>query len=278
MTSPKASDVPAVDWNRLLDGKVAVVTGGRGRDRRRGLAALRAARSAGRDGRDRPREGRKRTGRDRSRGRQRAHPQRDVREEDDVARLREAVLAEHGARRRAGQQRGDYRPLVPFRKSGPESLGRHVSRQPAPRVPGDARLSRPHDRVGRGLDRELPLGRGHAGLPGRTGVRGHEGRGGAFHHQLGREPGAQRHPRERHRHRSVSDPAGRLHRWLGRARASVAVLGSGGPAGMARGPGARRAFSGLRSVELRHRTQYSGRRRDPGPAGAGSTRPMRGAL
>ena len=121
MTSPKASDVPAVDWNRLLDGKVAVVTGGG--DGIGGAVSRLFARHGARVEMaeiDRERGESARAEIEAAGGNARTHSV-DVREEDDVARLREAVLAEHGRVDVLVNNVGDYRPLVPFRKSGPES-------------------------------------------------------------------------------------------------------------------------------------------------------------
>lgn len=122
MTTQKASDVPAIeDYNRLLDGKVAVVTGGGAGiggaisrlfarhgalveiaeiDPERGASAVADIEKAG--------------------GTARSHDV-DVREADQVAAFKEAVLALHGRVNVLVNNVGDYRPLVPFRKSAPDS-------------------------------------------------------------------------------------------------------------------------------------------------------------
>jgi NAD(P)-dependent dehydrogenase (short-subunit alcohol dehydrogenase family) len=116
------TDVPPIeDWNRLLDGKVAVVTGGGDGiggaitelfaahgatvevgeiDADRASAVVDRVRAAG--------------------GRARAHVV-DVRTEDGVAALTEAVLDAHGGIDVLVNNVGDYRPSVRFDESGPES-------------------------------------------------------------------------------------------------------------------------------------------------------------
>jgi len=112
---------PIEDWNRLLDGKVAVVTGGGAgigaavselfarHGARVEIAELDAARaetirrSIGRDG-----------------GVVRAHVV-DVTSPDDVDRFASDVLAEHGHVDVVVNNVGDYRPLVRFEASTPES-------------------------------------------------------------------------------------------------------------------------------------------------------------
>jgi NAD(P)-dependent dehydrogenase (short-subunit alcohol dehydrogenase family) len=121
-TAPQPSDVPAIgDWNRLLDGKVAVVTGGGDGiggaisrlfaahgaiveiaeiDPERGERAVQEITEAG--------------------GQARAHVV-DVRKEEDVARLAAAVLADHPHVNVVVNNVGDFRPLARFRQSSPES-------------------------------------------------------------------------------------------------------------------------------------------------------------
>ncbi len=122
MSTQAPSNVPPVEkWDRLLDGKVAVVTGGGDGiggaiarlfaqhgalveiaeiDSERAAAATQAIEAAG--------------------GRARAHVV-DVRCAEDVARLRAAVLDEHGGIDVLVNNVGDYRPLVRFQDSSPES-------------------------------------------------------------------------------------------------------------------------------------------------------------
>ncbi|MCR9096317.1 MAG: SDR family oxidoreductase [bacterium] len=121
-SSQQPSDVPKIsDWNRLLDGRVAVVTGGGDGiggaisrlfaqhgakveiaeiDPERGARAVAEIEAAG--------------------GAARTHDV-DVREPADVERLKEAVLAEHATIDVLVNNVGDYRPLAPFRESGPET-------------------------------------------------------------------------------------------------------------------------------------------------------------
>src|ERR1700709_2783829 len=108
-------DVPRIDdWNRLLDGRVAVVTGG-GDGIGAGLCRLFAQHGAplevaeidpGSAARIRDEA----TG---AGGSIRSHVV-DVTVDDEVARLAEAVLTEHGRVDVLINNVGDYRPLVPF--------------------------------------------------------------------------------------------------------------------------------------------------------------------
>ena len=121
-STQQPTDVPPIDdWNRLLEGRVAVVTGGGDGiggaisrlfashgarveiaeiDPERGARAVADIEAAG--------------------GTARAHDV-DVREEADVDRLRDAVLGEHGTIHVLVNNDGDYRPLAPFRSSTPET-------------------------------------------------------------------------------------------------------------------------------------------------------------
>ena len=116
------TDVPEIEnWSRLLDGKVAVVTGGGDGiggaisrlfaqhgakveiaeiDPARGAKAVKDIEAAG--------------------GVARTHDI-DVREEEQVAKLRAAVLDEHGGIDVLVNNVGDYRPLEPFRTSSPKT-------------------------------------------------------------------------------------------------------------------------------------------------------------
>lgn len=109
-----AGDVPRIDdWNRLLDGRVAVVTGGAA-GIGAGIARLFAQHGAhveiadiNPDGAD-------------AGERVRTHAV-DVTADADVERLRDAVLDAHGRVDVLVNNVGDYRPLVPFAQSTPDS-------------------------------------------------------------------------------------------------------------------------------------------------------------
>jgi NAD(P)-dependent dehydrogenase (short-subunit alcohol dehydrogenase family) len=109
------------DWNRLLDGRVAVITGG-GDGIGAGIARLFARHGAlvevaeiDQDRADRIRDEVAGDG-----GSIRCHAV-DVTIDADVARLAEDVLAERGRVDVLVNNVGDYRPLVPFEQSTPES-------------------------------------------------------------------------------------------------------------------------------------------------------------
>ncbi len=115
-SGPPDDGVPHIDdWNRLLEGRVAVVTGG-GDGIGAGIARLFAQHGAlvevaeaDRERADRIHDEVSSAG-----GSIRCHVV-DVTADDDVARLAEAVLAEHGRADVLVNNVGDYRPLVPFR-------------------------------------------------------------------------------------------------------------------------------------------------------------------
>lgn len=116
------SDVPPIgDWNRLLDGKVAVVTGG-GDGIGGAISRLFAEHGAQVEIAeiDPDRAAAKTAEIEAAGGVARAHVV-DVRLDDDVARLKDAVLAAHPTVDVLVNNVGDYRPLVRFRRSDPES-------------------------------------------------------------------------------------------------------------------------------------------------------------
>jgi NAD(P)-dependent dehydrogenase (short-subunit alcohol dehydrogenase family) len=118
---PTERDVPAIaDWNRLLDGKVAVVTGG-GDGIGGAISSLFAAHGAiveiaeiDADRAERARRAIEEAG-----GTARAHVV-DVTDPADVERLAAAVLAAHGGIDVLVNNVGDYRPQVLFEASGPD--------------------------------------------------------------------------------------------------------------------------------------------------------------
>jgi len=122
MNAQQPSDVaPIADWNRLLDGRVAVVTGG-GDGIGGAISRLFAEHGAlveiaeiDPDSGDRLRRRIEDAG-----GTARAHVV-DVTDLDDVERLAENVLGEHGHLDILVNNVGDYRPLVRFENSTPES-------------------------------------------------------------------------------------------------------------------------------------------------------------
>lgn len=112
---------PIDDWNRLLDGRVAVVTGG-GDGIGAGIVRLFAQHGALVEvaEADRKRADRIHDDVSSAGGSIRCHVV-DVTADDDVAGLAEAVLAAHGRVDVLVNNVGDYRPLVPFQDSTPES-------------------------------------------------------------------------------------------------------------------------------------------------------------
>ena len=120
--SGSPDDVPRIDdWNRLLDGRAAVVTGG-GDGIGAGICRLFAQHGALVEVAeiDQQRADRIRDEVTRAGGRIRSHIV-DVTVDDDVARLAEAVLTEHGRVDVLVNNVGDYRPLLPFHRSSPDS-------------------------------------------------------------------------------------------------------------------------------------------------------------
>jgi NAD(P)-dependent dehydrogenase (short-subunit alcohol dehydrogenase family) len=120
VTEPE--DVPPIaDWARLLEGQVAVVTGG-GDGIGGAISRLFAQHGALVEVAeiDPERAERVRTDVSASGGTIRAHVL-DVTSESDVAQLADAVLSEHGRVDVLVNNVGDYRPLVRFEQSSPES-------------------------------------------------------------------------------------------------------------------------------------------------------------
>ncbi len=122
MTTQDPSRVPPIeDWNQMLAGKVAVVTGG-GAGIGGAISRLFARHGATVEIAEIDPERAEQAVQDitAAGGTARAHVV-DVTDDADVGRLAEAVLAEHPHVSVLVNNVGDYRPLVRFRKSNPES-------------------------------------------------------------------------------------------------------------------------------------------------------------
>lgn len=122
MTAHAAAKVPSIgDWNRLLDGQVAVVTGG-GDGIGAAIARLFAEHGALVEIAEIDEDRARRTVSEieRAGGVARAHIV-DVRQDDDVKRLAAAVLETHGRADVIVNNVGDHRPIVAFEQSSPDS-------------------------------------------------------------------------------------------------------------------------------------------------------------
>jgi len=121
-SSQEPGDVPAIDeWGALLAGRTAVVTGG-GDGIGGAISSLFARHGAFVEIAeiDAERAERKLAEIEAAGGRARIHVA-DVREPADVESLAAAVREEHGGADVLVNNVGDYRPFVPFHRSGPES-------------------------------------------------------------------------------------------------------------------------------------------------------------
>lgn len=121
-TNQVPENVPPIDdWNRLLAGRVAVVTGG-GDGIGGAISRLFARHGAHVEVAEIDPERADRVVREiaAAGGSARAHVV-DVTQAEQVARFADAVLAEHPAIQVLVNNVGDYRPVVRFRDSGPES-------------------------------------------------------------------------------------------------------------------------------------------------------------
>lgn len=122
MSSQTPDNVPPIEqWDQLLDGKVTVITGGGG-GIGRGISELFAAHGAiveiAEIDADRARETVDEI--TKQGGQARAHTI-DVRDESDVNRFRDEVVDKHGRVDVLVNNVGDYRPLVRFLDSSPDS-------------------------------------------------------------------------------------------------------------------------------------------------------------
>ena len=122
MTTQRPTDVPGIeDWSRLVDGRVTVVTGG-GAGIGAAIARLFAQHGAlveiAEIEPERAEE--TRAAIESAGGTARAHVV-DVTKDADIGRLADAVLGTHGHVDVLVNNVGDYRPLVRFKDSGPES-------------------------------------------------------------------------------------------------------------------------------------------------------------
>ncbi len=265
MTVQRPTDVAAIDdWSKLLDGRVAVVTGG-GTGIGGAIARLFAEHGAlveiaeiNPDLADQSRSDIEAAG-----GTVRAHVV-DVTEDFDVERLARAVLDTHGRVDVLVNNVGDFRPLVRFQKSTPESWAAMYK----------INLHHFFSVTHAFLDSMIEQRRGSiVNVHSVEGMRGYPGEPvyGAmkaavahFTTCLAVDQGRNGIRVQRHRARPHADSAGRLRHRLRVARRPVAVMGAGRPAGLARRPGPRRALPGLRPVGLRDRPQHPGRRRHQG--------------
>lgn len=121
-STQRPTDVPSIDdWSRLLAGRVAVVTGG-GAGIGGAISRLFAQHGAAVEIAEiDPERGRETVAAiEAAGGRARTHDV-DVRDAGQVDAFARNVLDHHGGVSVLVNNVGDYRPLVPFRKSGPES-------------------------------------------------------------------------------------------------------------------------------------------------------------
>ena len=193
MNPQRPTDVtPIGDWNRLLDGRVAVVTGG-GDGIGGAISTLFAEHGALVEIAevDEDRAARTRQAIDDAGGTARTHiVDVTVARRRRPARHRRPLRAR--PRRHPGQQRRGLPSLGPLRELDARFVEGHVRHQPVAHPGHDPCLPRHHDGRRAGLDRQRPLGRRTARLPRGPGVRGDEGGGRAFHHLPGRRRGAVR--------------------------------------------------------------------------------------
>ncbi len=140
----------------------------------------------------------------------------------------------------------------------------------------DPRLPPLDDRRRRRVDRQPALGRGHARLSGRTGLRRHEGRRRALHHVPGRRAGSQGHPGQWHRARpDARRPRSTTSTGLRRPRPRDGSRGrrSAGSAGPRTRPGSRSSWPATSRPSSPATTSRSTAARRRAAAGSGHRRP-----
>ncbi len=265
MSPQRPTDVAAIErWDRLLDGKVAVVTGG-GEGIGAAISLLFARHGAtveiadvDADRADRSRRAIAEIG-----GAARAHVV-DVTDAAGVARLASDVLGEHGHIDVLVNNVGDYRPLVRFEESTPESWQAmydinllHVFA--VTRAFLDSMTARR-----KGSIITIHSVEGMRGYPGDPVYAAMKAAAAHFTTSLAVSVG-----RRGIRVNGIAPDLTQTPQvdYLGGSEAHDELWASWAPvgrAGLARGPGAGGSLPGLGPVGLRHRAQHPGRRRDQG--------------
>ena len=268
MSTQKPSDVtPIENWNRLLNGKVAVVTGG-GDGIGGAISRLFAEHGALVEIAeiDADRAETTRAAIEAAKGTVRAHVV-DVTKDADVARLADAVLSAHGHIDVLINNVGDYRPLVRFQDSSPESW----------KAMYDINLYHFFAVTHAFLDSMIKNGGGSiVNFHSVEGLRGYPGEPvyGAMKAAVAHFTTNLAVLMGRHGIRvngigpdlCQTPQVDYLDRLRG-PRRSVAVVGTRGSPRMARGSGPSRPLPRLGSVRIRDRTQHPGRRWNQGRRG-----------
>ena len=186
----------------------------RRRHRRRHLPAVRPARRPGGDRGDRPGARRDKRAGDRGGRAARSGPTWSM---SPIREPSRPLVADVHGRRTAGwtcsiNNVGDYRPLVRFQDSTPESWEGMYSINLLHIFADDPRRARADDgRRAAGAIVNFHSVEGMRGYPGEPVYGAMKAAAAHFTHQPRRHHGPLRHPRERHRPRPHPDPAGRLH-------------------------------------------------------------------
>ena len=252
------------DWNRMLDGKVAVVTGG-GDGIGGAISRLFAEHGATVEIAeiDPERAERKLAEIADAGNTARAHVL-DVTKYEDVARLREEVLGTHGRIDVLINNVGDFRPLVRFDDSTPESWNWQYQINLEHMFSTCRAFIGPMVEQGNGSIVNFHSVEGMRGYPGDPVYGAMKAAAVHFTTCLAVTYGRYGVRGQRHRPRPHPDPAGRLHDPRRRVRAPVAGVGASRPPGLAGGSGPRRAVPGLRHGGVRDRPQHPDRRRHEG--------------